>query len=162
AAERQRLGAPWPAAKRRERPAPDCGLVDAGGRCWNRRRGLARRAWPLMAGRTIERRAARVSLVNALSTALQLVFQFISVPVCLKYWGKESYGGWLALFSAFLLLRGLDGGFISYVGNKLNYLYHKDTAALRRHLSSAISGILVIGGIQILIAGSSLLIPAVA
>lgn len=110
-----------------------------------------------MRGRTIERRAARVSLVNGLSTVLTLVFQFISVPVCLRYWGKESYGSWLALFSAFLLLRGLDGGFINYVGNKLNLLYHKDKAALRRHLASAVVGIVIIGSFQLLLACGSLL-----
>jgi hypothetical protein len=65
----------------------------------------------------IEHRSVRISLVNGLSTVLTLVFQLISVPICLKYWGKESYGSWLALFSAFMLIRSLDGGFTAYVGN---------------------------------------------
>src|SRR5260370_40715769 len=81
----------------------------------------------------IEHRAAKVSLVNGLSTILTIGFQLVSVPICLHYWGKESYGSWLALFSAFMLLRSLDGGFTVFVGNKLNYLYHQNTAALPEH-----------------------------
>lgn len=97
----------------------------------------------------IEHRAARVSLVTGLSTLLSVVLQLISVPICLKYWGKETYGSWLALYAAFMLLRSLDTGFVSYVGNKLNYLIHQDQNALREHLASALAGIAVIGGLQL-------------
>jgi len=110
----------------------------------------------------IEHRAARVSLVNGLSTVLTLLFQLVSVPVCLKYWGKESYGSWLALFSAFGILRSLDGGFTTYVGNKLNYLYHQNTDALREHLSSAGTGIILIGSLQLLLASATLLFEPLA
>ena len=103
----------------------------------------------------IEHRAARVSLVNGLSTVLTLVFQLVSVPVCLKYWGKESYGGWLALMSAFLLVRSMDGGFATYVGNELNVLYHRDANALRLHLSSAIVGVVVIAALQLVLVGGT-------
>jgi O-antigen/teichoic acid export membrane protein len=115
-----------------------------------------------MTAGALEHRAAKVSLVNGLSTVLTLVFQLISVPVCLKYWGKESYGGWLSLFSAFMMLRSLDGGFVAYVGNKLNYLYHKDTAALREHLSSAVTGIIVIGSLQLILAAATLIFGPLA
>src|ERR1039458_3524688 len=115
-----------------------------------------------MNGGRIEHRAAKVSLVNGLSTVLTLVFQLVSVPVCLKYWGKESYGSWLALMSAFMMLRALDGGFVTYVGNKLNYLYHQNTDALREHLASAAAGIVVIGGLQLLIAGGTLIFDPLA
>jgi O-antigen/teichoic acid export membrane protein len=115
-----------------------------------------------MNGGRIEHRAAKVSLVNGLSTVLTLVFQFVSVPVCLKYWGKESYGSWLALMSAFMMLRALDGGFVTYVGNKLNYLYHQNTDAVREHLASAAAGIVVIGGLQLLIAGGTLIFDPLA
>jgi len=67
----------------------------------------------------VEHRAARVSLVTGLSTLLSVGFQLISVPICLKYWGKETYGSWLALYAAFMLVRSLDTGFVSYVCNKL-------------------------------------------
>jgi O-antigen/teichoic acid export membrane protein len=110
----------------------------------------------------IEHRAAKVSLVNGLSTVLTLLFQLVSVPVCLKYWGKESYGSWLALMSAFMTIRSIDGGFVLYVGNKLNYLYHKDTEALRSHLASAVAGIVVIGIVELGLTGSAFLFHPLA
>jgi len=97
----------------------------------------------------IEHRAAKISSVTGLSTLLSIGFQLISVPICLKYWGKETYGSWLALYAAFMLVRSLDTGFVSYVGNKLNYLYHQDQSALREHLASSITGIAVIGALQL-------------
>ena len=97
----------------------------------------------------IEHRAAKVSLVTGLLTVLSIAFQLITVPVCLKFWGQETYGSWLALFAAFMLLRSLDAGYVAYVGNKLNQLYHQNTQALRRHLSSAVTGIALIGGLQL-------------
>ena len=105
-----------------------------------------------MSSKGIEHRAAKVSLVTGLTTIMSIVFQLVSVPVCLMYWGKETYGSWLALFSAFMLLRSLDAGYVSYVGNKLNYLYHQDNRALRDHLSSSVAGIALIGVLQLLLA----------
>ncbi|HEY9278155.1 MAG TPA: hypothetical protein VIO87_08135 [Methylotenera sp.] len=106
-------------------------------------------------GKGIEHRAAKVSLATGLSTFLSIVFQLISVPVCLMFWGKETYGNWLALFAAFMLLRSLDTGYVAYVGNKLNSLYHQDKQALRQHLSSAVIGIGLIGALQLLLASST-------
>jgi O-antigen/teichoic acid export membrane protein len=97
----------------------------------------------------IEHRAAKVSIANGLSTVLSIGFQLISVPICLKYWGKESYGNWLTLYASFMLVRSLDSGFTVYVGNKLNYLYHQDQQALREHLASSVIGIVIIGTIQL-------------
>ena len=105
----------------------------------------------------IEHRAAKVTLVTGLSTFLSIGFQLISVPICLKYWGKETYGSWLALFAAFMLVRSLETGFVSYVGNKINYLYHQDQRALREHLSSSISGIAIIGFFELLIGVAAVL-----
>jgi O-antigen/teichoic acid export membrane protein len=110
----------------------------------------------------IEHRAAKVSLVTGLSTLLTIIFQLVSVPVCLHYWGKEHYGNWLALFSAFMLLRSLDAGLGIYVGNKLNYLYHLNVAEARRHLASAASGIAVIASVQLLLACSTLMVDPLA
>jgi O-antigen/teichoic acid export membrane protein len=97
----------------------------------------------------IEFRAGRLSLVAGLSTVLGIAFQLLSVPICLKYWGSDTYGAWLALFSAFLMIRSLDGGFVAYVGNKLNYLYHQDAAALRTHLASGLLGTTLIASVQL-------------
>ena len=39
----------------------------------------------------IEHRATKISLVTGLSTVLTVGFQLTLVPICLKYWGKETY-----------------------------------------------------------------------
>jgi hypothetical protein len=78
----------------------------------------------------VETRAAKVAFASGLSTFLSVALQLLSVPVCLRYWGNETYGLWLALFSLFNVLRTLDGGYSAYVGNELNLLYHRDPDAL--------------------------------
>src|SRR5947207_9705058 len=115
-----------------------------------------------MIGGRIEYRAVKVSVVTGLSTILAVAFQLISVPICLRYWGKETYGSWLALFSSFMLLRSLDSGYTAYVGNKLNYLYHQNIAALQAHLSSAVAGIVVIGSLQLILAAGTLIFHPLA
>jgi O-antigen/teichoic acid export membrane protein len=112
----------------------------------------------MMSSAPLEQRAAKVSLVNGLSTILGVGFQLISVPVCLHYWGKEAYGSWLALFSAFLLLRGLDGGYTTFVANKLNYLYHQNAVLLNQHLSSAVFGIVLVSCLQLALAAGTLVL----
>jgi len=99
----------------------------------------------------IERRIAKVSLVTGVSTALSIGLQLLSVPVCLRYWGKDTYGIWLSLFAAFTLMRTVDGGYIGYVGNKLNMLYHRDEQALRVTLASAVWGVAFLGVLQLMI-----------
>jgi O-antigen/teichoic acid export membrane protein len=106
----------------------------------------------------IEHRAAKVSLVNGLSTILSMGFQLVSVPICIHYWGRESYGSWLALYSGFMLLRSLDGGYTVFVGNKLNYLYHQSAEELHRHLASAVFGIIIISVLQLALVVGTLLI----
>ena len=71
--------------------------------------------------------------------------------------GKETYGSWLALYAAFMLVRSIDAGFVSYVGNKLNALYHQDQNALRAHLASSFRGIAVTGALQLSIGLAALL-----
>ena len=115
-----------------------------------------------MSGGAIEHRASRVAMVTGLSTILSVALQLVSVPVCLKYWGQSAYGSWLALFSAFLLVRSLDAGYVTYVGNKLNYLYHLDTCALRAHLASGVSGIVAIGMLQLVLSIVVLMSDSVA
>jgi O-antigen/teichoic acid export membrane protein len=97
----------------------------------------------------IEHRAAKISLVSGFSSVVSVGLQIISVPICLKYWGKEAYGSWLALYATFMLVRSLDTGYVSFVGNKLNFLYHKDQNNLRKHLASATTGIVIISMLQL-------------
>jgi O-antigen/teichoic acid export membrane protein len=110
--------------------------------------GIASGAGTMSQGEVVHR-ALRVSMASGISMILSVTFQLVSVPVCLAYWGGHSYGVWLALFSGFMLLRSLDGGYVNYVGNKINYLYHEDVGALRSHLASAKFGIAFICIIQL-------------
>lgn len=105
---------------------------------------------------TLERRAAKVSLVTGLSTVLTITFQLIAVPVCLRFWGAEIYGAWLALFAAFMLLRSLESGYVNYVGNRLNLLYHHNSDELRLHLASAAPAVGLIGLCQFALALAAL------
>jgi O-antigen/teichoic acid export membrane protein len=100
----------------------------------------------------LPRRIAKVALASGLSTTLSIVLQLIAVPICLAYWGQLQYGQWLTLYAAFLVIRSLDSGYIGYVGNKLNILYHEDAEALRTHLGSAAVGVVVLGGLQLSLA----------
>lgn len=101
---------------------------------------------------TVESRAAAVSAVTAVSTVLSIIFQLVSVPLCLHFWGRSLYGEWLSVFAAAMIFRTVDGGFINYVGNKLNLLYHNDVVALRRTLASSIIGVTILGIAQISVA----------
>jgi len=93
----------------------------------------------------VETRAAKVAFASGLSMFLSVALQLLSVPVCLRYWGNETYGLWLALFSLFSVIRTPDGGYSTYVGNELNLLYHRDQAELRKTLASGFAGAIVLG-----------------
>ncbi len=110
----------------------------------------------------IEHRAAAVSFVTGLSTLTAIGFQLITVPICLHYWGREMYGSWLSIYAAFMLVRTLDTGFVTYVGNKLASLYHQDQAALREHLSSAVAGIALLGLLQLAVSISAICSDGIA
>jgi O-antigen/teichoic acid export membrane protein len=109
----------------------------------------------------IEQRAAKISVVTGLSTVISIAGQLLSVPVCLHYWGSDNYGRWLALYAAFMLVRSLDSGLVAYVGNKLNYLYHRDDGATREHLASGLVGITVVGLAQLALIGAAMASPYV-
>lgn len=96
-------------------------------------------------------RFAKVSTVTFLSTIITLLSQIISVPVCLHYWGNGLYGEWLAVMAAVVMIRTIDGGYVWYIGNKLNVLYNSDHDELRLTLASSAWGIALLGLIQILL-----------
>ena len=100
---------------------------------------------------SIEQRLARISVSTWGCTLITLSIQLLTVPICLLYWGKDNYGMWLAVIAAFTMLRTSDYGYVMYVGNKLNVLYHKSDYQLRLTLASSIWGVLVLGIIQLLI-----------
>lgn len=99
----------------------------------------------------IEERIAKVSGVTGLSVALSITAQLVTVPVCLRYWGNDTYGAWLAVYAAYSVVRTLDGGFITYVGNKINVLFHGEQSVVRGVLASAAWGVAIWGLLEIAI-----------
>jgi O-antigen/teichoic acid export membrane protein len=96
-----------------------------------------------------EHRALKTVLVNGVSFLFTAGLGFFSVPICLRTWGAERYGTWLALIAGFTMLRTLDTGYASYVGNELNVLHHVDPQRLRKVLSSAWSICLGLGAVEL-------------
>lgn len=103
-----------------------------------------------MSAAVLETRAAKATLAAGLSMGLSVALQLVSVPVCLRYWGEETYGLWLALLALATLVRTLDFGFIAYVGNELNLQYHGDEQQLRTTLASGLWGALALGILELL------------
>lgn len=104
-----------------------------------------------MSGRSAEGRALRVMSVTGLSSILAIAMQFVTVPICLKYWGKEPYGMWLALFSVFTMLQTTGTGFVNYIGNQINLLYHQDQVAVQDTLASSLAGVFVLAAFQLML-----------
>ncbi|HET7930107.1 MAG TPA: hypothetical protein VFL63_01790 [Rhodanobacteraceae bacterium] len=102
-----------------------------------------------MSDQSVESRAAKVSLVTGGSVIIAIVFQLVSVPICLHFWGARQYGEWLAVFAAANFLRVVDSGYITFAGNRLNLLYHQDTNLLRKVLASGVYAVALLGVVQI-------------
>ena len=102
-----------------------------------------------MSQNNTEIRALKVASVTGLASVLAIAMQIVTVPTCLKYWGNESYGMWLALFSLFAMLQTTGSGFVNYVGNQINILYHRDLPALQSTLASALLGVFLLGSLQL-------------
>lgn len=100
---------------------------------------------------SIEERLAKTSIATWICTFITMLIQLISVPICLRFWGTNLYGEWLAVFAAFTLMRTIDYGYTMYIGNEINILYHINNSKLRLSLASAVWGILFLGVVQILI-----------
>ena len=100
---------------------------------------------------SMAKRYVKVSFVTWLSTFLYIVMQLISVPICLHYWGGQTYGSWLSLFAAFTIMRTVDGGHSTFIGNKLNVLYHQNRSEVSNTLASAVWGCIILGGLQLVI-----------
>lgn len=56
---------------------------------------------------------------NAFGQAMSGVYQFVSVPLFLRYWNTEGYGEWLVLFSIPSLLWSLEGGLAGVASNRM-------------------------------------------
>lgn len=99
---------------------------------------------------TVQRRAAKNAFVGAVAFIANTGIGLIAVPICLRGWGQERYGAWLAVLAGYLLLRTLDAGYIAYVGNELNLRFHHDQARMRRSLASALPVCAALGAAEII------------
>jgi O-antigen/teichoic acid export membrane protein len=99
----------------------------------------------------IQRRALKNTFMGGVSFLLTAVVGFVSVPICLRSWGNDRYGAWLALIAGFMMLRTLDNGYLNYVGNQLNVLYHEDRQRMRRSLASSLWVCIGLGLLQFLV-----------
>lgn len=104
-----------------------------------------------MVDKKTEHRIIKVGFITGLTSVMTIIMQIISVRICLVYWGNESYGMWLSLISLFLMIQSTGSGFVNYIGNQINILYHKDINCLRKTLASSIVGIILIASIQFII-----------
>jgi O-antigen/teichoic acid export membrane protein len=64
-------------------------------------------------------RVAKNFAANALGQAMNGVYQFVSIPIFLHYWGTERYGEWIVLFSIPGLLWSLEGGLAGVAQNRM-------------------------------------------
>src|SRR4051812_9016763 len=103
----------------------------------------------MLSDSTSQSRAARAGVAGVIATALNMALQIGTVPVVLTYWGAERYGLWLAILATFMLTRVMDTGYVTYVGNRLNVLFHQDTEKLRRTLGSSIVICALLGAVQL-------------
>jgi O-antigen/teichoic acid export membrane protein len=99
----------------------------------------------------VQRRVLKVTSIGGISFVLSAGLGFVSVPICLHAWGPDRYGTWLALQAGFLMLRTIDNGYLGYVGNEINVLFHADKPRMRRGLASAFPVSLGLGLLQVAI-----------
>ena len=104
----------------------------------------------MSAGLTMQQRAASASVAGLISTAVTMALQVVTIPVVLTYWGSERYGIWLSVIAGFMILRSIEGGYVTYVGNQLNALYHEDREALRHTLGASAAICALLGILQVL------------
>ena len=100
---------------------------------------------------SIEKRVIKNTLLGIFSFVITFLQTVVTVPLLLHFWGKEVYGFWLSLFAGYALLQTLDFGHQSFVGNKLNLLYHTNKEEFKKVLGSSLIVAYIIGLIQVLI-----------
>jgi len=106
--------------------------------------------------RTIQQRTAHASVAGLVSTAASIVLQIATVPFVLTFWGAERYGLWLAVMAVVMTVRSIEGGYITFVGNQFNVLYHESRDRLQRTLGASIAMCAGLGAVQILVSAALL------
>lgn len=97
----------------------------------------------------LEYRTLRIGAVNGLNTILTMGMQVLTVPICLQYWGRESYGLWSSLMALYLFLQATSAGYANYTSNRVHLLYHENESRVQETLASTLVGIAFFGCLQL-------------
>lgn len=100
---------------------------------------------------TIEVRAFKGSFYGVLLFGLTFVQSILLVPLLLQYWGDTQYGLYISIFALLLVLRTLDFGFQSFIGNDFNKLYHIDKKRAGGILGSGLRIALLLGLLEFVV-----------
>lgn len=92
-------------------------------------------------------------MAKAIQFGVYFVSRILLVPVFLLYWGPEKYGIWLAVWSFFNLLLGIDAGHGNFVSNEFTRFYHTDIEKAKEVLGAAVRATFLSGFIQMAIIG---------
>lgn len=91
------------------------------------------------------RRAALSALAAAASKALSVLATLVSIPLALAYLGDERFGVWSTLSGLVLAMQFADLGLGNGVVNAVSAAFGaRDTAAMRRYVSSAFFALLAV------------------
>lgn len=75
--------------------------------------------------------------IQGLTFAVQVLLQFLSVPICLSAWGGVVYGDWLVLMAAGGLLMIADLGMHGHLGNGLRAAWARGEHAIGQRILQA-------------------------
>ena len=74
---------------------------------------------------------------NSVSSILNVLFQVISVPICLKFWGVAYYGEWLVLSATTAYVAIADFGVVTTVSNEFVMSFSKGRYNMTKTLFSS-------------------------
>lgn len=101
--------------------------------------------------KSIEKRTLESVIAGGVLFAVTFIQSIVLVPLFLQYWGGERYGVWLTLYGFVMLMRSLDAGHQTYVGNEFNKMFHIDKAKAQQILGSSVKVAFLLGGAELLI-----------
>lgn len=117
-----------------------------------RMRGVVLAKWrnPLVAGSTLA----------VIGQGLRLIIGLVSVPLTVRYLGKERYGMWMAAASILAFLTVIEAGFVPALKNRLAESFgHQDHQEFNRYASASLFTSLLIAAAILLLAPVVMLVP---
>lgn len=100
-------------------------------------------------------------LANGYGQIVNVVVQFVAVPIYIKYWGVGVYGEWIVLSTIPTYFALAEGGFSTVAANELGVLVARgDNLGIRRILDSLFGFLLFICGVlSAILVATSMLVP---